>query len=171
MREILKKSTKAMEEADEAEESFKVEETTRTALTWFFWCLSKNPSVEGKIKEELRRNPAGKEVEKGQILFNLDELSKLVYLHAALSETLRLFPPVPHETRIPVEPDCFQAAIRPRIFPGKDVGFFLMKAIVATILPNYDVQVVENHPVVQNLSIALSMKYGLLARFKSISSA
>lgn len=83
-----------------------VEETTRTALTWFFWCLSKNPSVEAKIKEELRRNPAGKEVEKGQILFNLDELSKLVYLHAALSETLRLFPPVPHETRIPVEPDC-----------------------------------------------------------------
>lgn len=203
---------------------FAGEETTRTALTWFFWCLSNNPSVEAKIREELRRNSAQKEAKKG-LLFSLDELNSLIYLHAALCETLRLFPPVPFESRTPTEPDrlpsghnvnrntsivmssyamgrmkwiwgedCrefkperwiaadggfrnqpshkfFAFNTRPRICPGKDVAFVLMKAIVATILHNYDVQVVENQVVIPHLSIALSLKHGLMVRFKSRSSA
>ncbi|KAL5751872.1 hypothetical protein ACOSQ2_022379 [Xanthoceras sorbifolium] len=68
--------------------------TTTSTLSWFFWLLSKNPLVEIKIRRELDKNFHG-----------LDDSSKLVYLHAALCETLRLFPPVPSQLRVPIRPD------------------------------------------------------------------
>lgn len=67
-------------------------DTTSSALTWFLWLVSE---VESKIREELQfLIPSN---EKGQTLrlFQSYELKNLVYLHAALCETLRLYPPVP----------------------------------------------------------------------------
>ncbi|GAB4832387.1 hypothetical protein Ancab_006403 [Ancistrocladus abbreviatus] len=63
-------------------------DTTGAALTWFFWLLNKHPYVESKIKEELRDTMTKENPEKWH-LFTQEELNKLVYLHAALSETLR----------------------------------------------------------------------------------
>ncbi|XP_058107352.1 cytochrome P450 CYP94D108-like [Magnolia sinica] len=67
-------------------------DTTSTALAWFFWLLSSRPDVEQKILDELKsvrsRNPNSGEV------FSLEELREMHYLHASISEALRLYPPV-----------------------------------------------------------------------------
>lgn len=196
---------------------FAAEDTSSTSLSWFFWLISKNPICGYKIREELDVLFQG---EKNSVPFNLEQLNKLVYLHAAICESLRLFPPVPYESRFPIEPDtlpsghsvdpntnivmCTYAMGRmtsiwgedcrefkperwiiedgrikhepshkffaftsgPRICPGKDIGFSLMKGIIATIIYNYDVEMVENHQVNPNFSIVLKMEHGLMAKIK-----
>ncbi|PIN04526.1 Cytochrome P450 CYP4/CYP19/CYP26 subfamily [Handroanthus impetiginosus] len=71
-----------------------------TTLTWFFWLLSKNPSVEIKIREEIETCLDNK-----WRFFNIEESRKLVYLHAALCETLRFFPPIGLELKAPLKLD------------------------------------------------------------------
>ena len=64
-------------------------DNTGIAVCWFFCLLSQHPTVEENILSELRRigsNPTG---------FTVEEVKKMHYLHAALSETLRLYPSVP----------------------------------------------------------------------------
>ncbi|KAL0875597.1 hypothetical protein Bca101_025302 [Brassica carinata] len=74
-------------------------DTSSVALSWFFWLVMKNPEVEKKIIEELstvleetRGNDQGKWTEEP---LEFDEADRLVYLKAALAETLRLYPSVP----------------------------------------------------------------------------
>ncbi|KAK3220095.1 hypothetical protein Dsin_014065 [Dipteronia sinensis] len=50
----------------------------------------------------------------------------------------------------------------PRICIGKDIALTMMKGVVATMMRNYSVQVVESHPVLPNLSSVFSMKHGLM---------
>ncbi|KAK8335163.1 hypothetical protein V6Z12_A09G035300 [Gossypium hirsutum] len=79
-------------------------DTTSTALTWFAWLVSKHPIVENKIIEELESKiPIGET--KRRRLFNVDEVKNLVYLHGALCEALRLYPPAPFNHKEPVKPD------------------------------------------------------------------
>ncbi|KAK1372888.1 Alkane hydroxylase MAH1 [Heracleum sosnowskyi] len=80
-------------------------DSTSTTLTWFFWLLSKNPSVESKIHEEIERKLIPGELESWTSFNKTGELRKLVYLHAALSETLRLFPPIAFLHMAPVHAD------------------------------------------------------------------
>lgn len=84
---------------------FAIDDTNSTALAWFFYLLSKNPMVEAKIIEELKQNFSFKKAGECQLLpsSSLKELNKLTYLHAALCETLRLYPPVPFEFRTATE--------------------------------------------------------------------
>ncbi|KAK2972008.1 hypothetical protein RJ640_005028 [Escallonia rubra] len=79
-------------------------DTTSTGLTWFFYLLSKNPLVEAKILEEIKTKLQPKEDGKWSS-FDALELRKLVYLHGALCESLRLFPPVALEHKAPIEDD------------------------------------------------------------------
>ncbi|GAV65376.1 p450 domain-containing protein [Cephalotus follicularis] len=79
-------------------------DTTSAALSWFFWIVSQKPEVENKIREELKSKTSAKENENGR-LYDIEEVKGLVYLHAALCETLRLYPPVPFEHKVPVRPD------------------------------------------------------------------
>ncbi|XP_027923041.1 alkane hydroxylase MAH1-like [Vigna unguiculata] len=102
-------------------------ETMTSALTWFFWLVSKHPLVEAKILEEIRdhfkRNEKKnydtvhyvvrqnhdqenylKQYLSGEVL-GMEEVKKLVYLHGALCEALRLFPPVPIERKQAVKAD------------------------------------------------------------------
>ncbi|XP_027349016.1 cytochrome P450 94A1-like [Abrus precatorius] len=60
------------------------------ALTWFFWLLWKNPRVENEVVKEIN--------EKSDALV-YDEVKEMVYTHAALCETMRLYPPVPMDTK------------------------------------------------------------------------
>ncbi|KAL5987116.1 hypothetical protein ACLOJK_041112 [Asimina triloba] len=91
-------------------------DTTSAALTWFFWLVSNNPRVEMNILEELKANfclskkqqapdPSDHDQIKIPTVFDAEELSGLVYLHAALCETLRLFPSVPFEHKFVVHDD------------------------------------------------------------------
>ncbi|KAL6626880.1 hypothetical protein ACP70R_030606 [Stipagrostis hirtigluma subsp. patula] len=86
-------------------------DTTSSALTWFFWLLTKHPDVEAKILAELRANPPAS----GEGHYTPAELKRLVYVHAALSESLRLYPPVPFEHKAATQPDTLPsgAAVGP----------------------------------------------------------
>lgn len=73
-------------------------DTTSAALSWFFWLLASKPDVESKILNELEtiRNRNAKHI--GDT-YSFDELREMHYLHAAISEAMRLYPPVPVDTK------------------------------------------------------------------------
>ncbi|MED6152509.1 hypothetical protein PIB30_092792 [Stylosanthes scabra] len=79
-------------------------DTISSSLCWFFWLVSTHPVVEAKILEEIRANFITKE-ENWLISLRLENLNKLVYLHGALCESFRLFPPIPFEHKSAVESD------------------------------------------------------------------
>ncbi|XP_040986479.1 alkane hydroxylase MAH1-like [Juglans microcarpa x Juglans regia] len=79
-------------------------DTVNASLTWLFWLIATHPSVEEKILEEIKENLQAKEDGKWR-LFSIEEQSKLVYLHAAICEALRLYPSLPFNHRFSVEPD------------------------------------------------------------------
>lgn len=87
-------------------------DTTSTALTWFFWLIASNPWAEEKILEEIANEL--NMVKRGQNsrLFNVEESNKLVYLHGALCEALRLYPPVALEHKAPVQADILPSGLR-----------------------------------------------------------
>ncbi|KAF5196933.1 Cytochrome p450 [Thalictrum thalictroides] len=75
-------------------------DSTSTALTWFFWVISANPNCITRIYTELTQLP---QIRSG--VFSYEDLKNLNYLHAAISESLRLFPPVPINSRLTVNDD------------------------------------------------------------------
>ncbi|KAJ1402053.1 Cytochrome P450 [Sesbania bispinosa] len=79
-------------------------DTITSALTWFFWLVATNPLVESKILEEIKDNFGAKEKKHG-LLLGMEEVKKLVYLHGAICETLRLFPPIPFERKQAIKAD------------------------------------------------------------------
>ncbi|KAF5745232.1 cytochrome P450 family protein [Tripterygium wilfordii] len=85
--------------------AFAAYDTSSATLAWFFWRLSKNPTVEAKIREELHNNFSLKGAKSLKTIFSKEELTNLVYLHAALCETLRLHPTAPFNRRNPVKAD------------------------------------------------------------------
>lgn len=52
----------------------------------------------------------------------------------------------------------------PRTCIGREVAFTQVKAVAATIIHNYQVEVVEGHPIEPNVSVILYMKQGLKVR-------
>eukprot|EP01018_Ginkgo_biloba_P027846 Gb_40035 [translate_table: standard] len=77
-------------------------DSSSVGLSWFFWLLLRHPHVEEKIVEEIhqivRRKPgfaAGTQNQNNPICFSKEELKEMHYLHASLSEAMRLYPPVP----------------------------------------------------------------------------
>ncbi|CAI9259621.1 unnamed protein product [Lactuca saligna] len=78
-------------------------DTSSVALSWFFWLVIKNPRVEQEILNELcsilmatRGQDTCKWVEEPLVF---EEVDQLTYLKAALSETLRLYPSVPEDSK------------------------------------------------------------------------
>lgn len=75
-------------------------DTSANTLTWFFYMLCKHPLVQEKIAAEIKE-AMGDEGLNGDIKsFTSSSLTdqvldKMQYLHAALTETLRLYPAVP----------------------------------------------------------------------------
>nr|QWK52405.1 cytochrome P450 86A4 [Isatis tinctoria] len=79
-------------------------DTSSVALSWFFWLITMHPAVEDKIVREIcsvlietrgTENAASWTEEP----LGFDEIDRLVYLKAALSETLRLYPSVPEDSK------------------------------------------------------------------------
>ncbi|PWZ54208.1 Cytochrome P450 94A1 [Zea mays] len=74
-------------------------ETTSSALTWFFWLLSSRTDVQHRIRDEVaavraRRAQPQDDVD-SVVGFDLDEIREMHYVHAAITESMRLYPPVP----------------------------------------------------------------------------
>ncbi|XP_041012174.1 cytochrome P450 86B1-like [Juglans microcarpa x Juglans regia] len=77
-------------------------DTSSVALAWFFWLVHKNPEVETKILCEINEilgSRKSKINELRDVIFTLEELKRMVYLEAALSESLRLYPSVPIDVK------------------------------------------------------------------------
>jgi cytochrome P450 len=77
-------------------------DTTSSALTWFFWLVSRRPDVESRIVDQICSVRRGSRSSNGSgatttttTTFSRDELREMHYIHAAVTESMRLYPPVP----------------------------------------------------------------------------
>ncbi|XP_058104702.1 cytochrome P450 704C1-like isoform X1 [Magnolia sinica] len=73
-------------------------DTTALTLSWFFYMLCKYPAIQEKIAREVEEATQAKDtvsIDEFTTRVTEEALSKMHYLHAALTETLRLYPPVP----------------------------------------------------------------------------
>lgn len=67
-------------------------ETTASAMTWAFYLLCTHPTVQERLREDIRANlPSIDDTE----TLTAASLDKCHYLHAVCNETLRVYPPVP----------------------------------------------------------------------------
>ncbi|XP_059452630.1 alkane hydroxylase MAH1-like [Corylus avellana] len=89
--------------------------TISSGLTWFLWHVATHPSVEAKIIKEMREHL----VVNNEINWGIDEVSKLVYLHGAICESLRLFPPIPFEHLSAIGSDILPSG--QRIIPSRRI--------------------------------------------------
>ncbi|TVU34750.1 hypothetical protein EJB05_16600, partial [Eragrostis curvula] len=70
-------------------------DTTSSALTWFFWLVSTRPDVEDMILREIREVRASSSLQgPTRTTFSFNELRDMHYLHTAITESMRLYPPL-----------------------------------------------------------------------------
>ncbi|CAD6342150.1 unnamed protein product [Miscanthus lutarioriparius] len=146
-------------------------ETTSSALTWFFWLLSTSrPAMTARVLAEVRAARASTGTRPGLPL-GFDALRGMHYLHAALTESMRLYPPalldsqscaaddtLPDGTRVgkgwSVTYSAYAmgwlsaiwgddcAEFRPeRMCLGKEMAYVQMKPVVASVLEEFVVDV------------------------------
>ncbi|CAN6229252.1 unnamed protein product [Urochloa humidicola] len=78
-------------------------DTTAGTLTWFLYVLCTNQAIQDRIAQEVRAAVAmgDRDVSARELAASLteDAISRMHYLHAALTETLRLYPAVPVDVK------------------------------------------------------------------------
>jgi cytochrome P450 len=73
-------------------------DTTAGTLSWFLYVLCRNERIQERIEQEVRTATTGDRnvgVHEFVACLTEDAINKMQYLHAALTETLRLYPAVP----------------------------------------------------------------------------
>ncbi|WCJ38595.1 cytochrome P450 family 86 subfamily C polypeptide 1 [Euphorbia peplus] len=80
-------------------------DTTSVALAWFFWLVNNHQDVEKKILSEINEILGDRDHKNNEIVFTVEELKKMVYLQAALSESMRLYPSLPTDLKEVIEDD------------------------------------------------------------------
>ncbi|XP_054794105.1 cytochrome P450 704C1-like isoform X1 [Prosopis cineraria] len=78
-------------------------DTSAATLAWFIYVLCKHPAVQEKVAKEVKEVTNRKEMSSPTefVLSLTDEaLEKMNYLHAAITETLRLYPAVPVDAKM-----------------------------------------------------------------------
>lgn len=78
-------------------------DTVASALTSFFYLVSQNPEVERRIREESDR-VMGPDSSRDE-LASFEEMREMHYLHAAVHESMRLYPPVQFDSKFAQEDD------------------------------------------------------------------
>ena len=80
-------------------------DSTSAALTWSFWLLAANPRCERRLHEEVTSSlpPRYADAESDDGWY--EELKGMHYLHAAITEAMRLYPPVPINSRVAAADD------------------------------------------------------------------
>ncbi|CAI0414535.1 unnamed protein product [Linum tenue] len=90
-------------------------DTSSNALSWFFWLVTQNPRVEEKILLEICTVLVEARGELSSSWFDeplgFEEVDRLMYLKAALSETLRLYPSVPEDSKHVVSDDVLPTGV------------------------------------------------------------
>ncbi|KMT15239.1 hypothetical protein BVRB_3g063480 [Beta vulgaris subsp. vulgaris] len=99
-------------------------DTTSTGLSWLFWLLSLNPNVVEKIRAEIDMIRVRSKKMVG-LTYDYEELQEMHYLHAVISESLRLYPPVPVDTKACLKDDILPDGTRVKN------GWFVMYHIYA----------------------------------------
>ncbi|KAJ1272336.1 hypothetical protein BS78_06G194000 [Paspalum vaginatum] len=77
-------------------------DTTAGTLSWFLYVLCRNQHIQDRIEREVRAaTTGGRDAGVQELVACLtdDAISKMQYLHAALTETLRLYPAVPIDVK------------------------------------------------------------------------
>ncbi|RZR75091.1 hypothetical protein BHM03_00049214 [Ensete ventricosum] len=98
-------------------------DTSSVALAWFFWLLNHHPKVEQSILSEIRKitEERGGDAD-GELVFKPEEVKRMEYLHAALSEALRLYPSVPVDHKEALNRDVvFGQVVEDDVFPDGTV--------------------------------------------------
>lgn len=101
-------------------------DTTAGALAWFLYMMCKHPEIQERICQEAKDSTnAGKTASVDEFSQSLTDeaLNKMHYLHAALSETLRLYPSVPLDNK-----QCFSDDVLPN-------GFHVSKGDIVFYVP------------------------------------
>ncbi|KAF5181773.1 Noroxomaritidine synthase [Thalictrum thalictroides] len=198
-----------------------------SSLTFLLWLIAKTPYVEETILEELKMIAYKKDKLKQEdededgvgakwpILFDSNDLNGLVYLHASICESLRLYPSVPIIKKTIIKDDILPdgSAVKtgmqiflsfyaegqmpwiwgedsmvfkperwiddegklghdlmskfyafnagPRTCLGMATTFTEMKVVVAAVLFNFNVRLVEDRPIILRPYVNLNMKDGL----------
>ncbi|KAI3886022.1 hypothetical protein MKX03_003603 [Papaver bracteatum] len=92
-------------------------DTTAATLSWFLYMLCKHPDIQETVAQEVREATRVKDnlsFEDFAPLVTEEALEKMQYLHAAITETLRLHPAVPMDPKI-----CFSDDTLPDGFDVK----------------------------------------------------
>ncbi|CAN8304172.1 unnamed protein product [Cochlearia groenlandica] len=87
-------------------------DTTSVALAWFFWLIHKHPEVEKHILTEIHKIQGKLATQVTKDPFKPEDLKEMVYLQAALTESLRLYPSVPMEIKQALEDDILPDGTR-----------------------------------------------------------
>lgn len=78
-------------------------DTTAATIAWFIYMLCKHPAVQEKIAKEVKEATTNKDISNYDdfaATISEEALEKMNFLHAAITETLRLYPAVPVVMRI-----------------------------------------------------------------------
>lgn len=73
-------------------------DTTATTLSWLICMLCWHPSLQDKVAQEVKEASKMSEIDNfAEFASSMNEetLGKMQYLHAAITETIRLYPPLP----------------------------------------------------------------------------
>ncbi|KAG9445147.1 hypothetical protein H6P81_016487 [Aristolochia fimbriata] len=98
-------------------------DTTASTLSWFFYMLCRYPSIQEKITQQIKDVVNDEEDLNGFVGGLTDAaLDKMHYLHAALTETLRLYPAVPIDRKCAVVDDVLPDGFK--LKKGDGVNYF-----------------------------------------------
>ncbi|KAH7863137.1 hypothetical protein Vadar_013771 [Vaccinium darrowii] len=78
-------------------------DTTAVSLSWFIYMLCKHPHIQEKVAQEIKdatNIKEGTDFEEFASSIREEALEKMQYLHATLTESLRLYPAVPVDAKI-----------------------------------------------------------------------
>ncbi|XP_071728962.1 cytochrome P450 704C1-like [Rutidosis leptorrhynchoides] len=102
-------------------------DTTANTLTWFFYMLCKNTFIQEKVALEVKEATGAEDdmcsIDEFSLKLTEPALEQMHYLHATLTETLRLYPPVPLDGKCAEKDD---------ILPD---GFMIKKGDAVSYMP------------------------------------
>ncbi|TVU12855.1 hypothetical protein EJB05_46520 [Eragrostis curvula] len=102
-------------------------DTTANTLSWLFYMLCKNPIVQDKVALEIKDSVEGAEADNITANFtsrlNEGVIDKMHYLHATITETLRLYPAVPVDNKMADEDDVLPNGYR--VIKGDGINYMI----------------------------------------------